>query len=229
VYESLQNLTFTFTFTCSLAQSKFIWIGSKFIEPSHAAFSSPINATPFLYSVPPDLACFRSLLGNFGVRQSFGSSDFQSVLERIYRNQQQQQQQQQPVSTEIISLAVAITQYLSDDSMNLAAMEIFAPGVNGVLHPTSTLTYDDAPWLSKSMSQRGDIIFVHPKISSDVGEKIGVKSLRNLLIMGNSEVLASESESIPDLSSPNIQAFGQQESLTRRLHNIIEMYPEGPR
>jgi hypothetical protein len=38
-----------------------------------------VNAAPYLYTVPPDLACFAPLLKSFGVRDSFGSSDFVQV------------------------------------------------------------------------------------------------------------------------------------------------------
>lgn len=47
------------------------------------AFTSPANAAPYLYSVPPDLACFATLLKRFGVRQSFGPSDFCHALRRL--------------------------------------------------------------------------------------------------------------------------------------------------
>ncbi|CAN0511661.1 unnamed protein product, partial [Discosporangium mesarthrocarpum] len=47
------------------------------------AFTSPANAAPYLYAVPPDLACFATLLRRFGVRSSFGPSDFCAALWRL--------------------------------------------------------------------------------------------------------------------------------------------------
>lgn len=47
------------------------------------AFTSPANAAPYLYAVPPDLACFATLLRRFGVRPSFGPSDFCHALRRL--------------------------------------------------------------------------------------------------------------------------------------------------
>lgn len=38
-----------------------------------------MNATPYLYNVPADLACFAPLLKAFGVRDAFGCSDFVQV------------------------------------------------------------------------------------------------------------------------------------------------------
>ena len=50
---------------------------------SQVAFTSPANAAPYLYAVPPDLACFATLLKRFGVRPSFGPSDFCHALRRL--------------------------------------------------------------------------------------------------------------------------------------------------
>ncbi|CAN0535606.1 unnamed protein product, partial [Ectocarpus sp. 12 AP-2014] len=54
-----------------------------------------------------------------------------------------------------------------------------------------------------------------------VGEKVGVGSLRR------SMVNQSLSRLDFDLGVPG-ESFGQQESLTRRLKHILQMYPEGP-
>ncbi|CAN0462130.1 unnamed protein product, partial [Discosporangium mesarthrocarpum] len=62
--------------------------------------------------------------------------------------------------------------------------------------------------------------FVHNKLSMAVGSKVGVRSLRRQLMEDTRATL--------DFGVPS-EAFGQQESLTRRLRHILEMYPEGPR
>lgn len=53
------------------------------LRPPQVAFTSPANAAPYLYAVPPDLACFDTLLRRFGVRPSFGPSDFCHALRRL--------------------------------------------------------------------------------------------------------------------------------------------------
>lgn len=55
-----------------------------------------------------------------------------------------------------------------------------------------------------------------------VGEKVGVGSLRRTMVSQNLARLDF------DLQVPG-ESFGQQESLTRRLKHILQMYPEGPR
>eukprot|EP00618_Florenciella_parvula_P033962 CAMPEP_0119484170 /NCGR_PEP_ID=MMETSP1344-20130328/11260_1 /TAXON_ID=236787 /ORGANISM="Florenciella parvula, Strain CCMP2471" /LENGTH=157 /DNA_ID=CAMNT_0007518713 /DNA_START=1 /DNA_END=471 /DNA_ORIENTATION=+ len=102
--------------------------------------------------------------------------------------------------------------------MRVTDLEIYAPDDAGTLALTTDLVYDDAPWLSKqSMAQ--SCRFVHPKISSNVGEKVGIKSLRLLLQNTHSDQM--------DFGVVKTESFGQSESITRRLRHILELYPEG--
>mmetsp|Transcript_18718 Transcript_18718/g.38290 ORF Transcript_18718/g.38290 Transcript_18718/m.38290 type:complete len:3824 (+) Transcript_18718:165-11636(+) len=206
----------------TLHSTPWLWMGDSFVQSDHAAFSSSINASPYLFTVPPDLACFSTLLKNFGVRDKFGTSDFCQVLRRVHLEQGGRGDGEALLPAHgVTELTVAICQFISDDVMKLTDMEIYAPDAAGRLHVTTSMVYDDAPWLSKNSQAQKDQVFVHPKISSDVGDKIGVKSLRQTLVTTNSESL--------DFGvGAEAEAFGQAESLTRRLRNIIEMYPEGP-
>lgn len=71
------------------------------------------------------------------------------------------------------------------------------------------------------MSKGKPARFVHPKVSMAVGEKVGVGSLRRSMV--------NQSLSRLDFDLGVGESFGQQESLTRRLKHILQMYPEGPR
>lgn len=62
-----------------LHNAQWVFVGDRFVQSEQVAFKSQINAAPYLYSVPPDLACFSPLLKSMGVRQSFGCSDFVQV------------------------------------------------------------------------------------------------------------------------------------------------------
>ena len=46
------------------------------------------------------------------------------------------------------------------------------------LAAASELVYNDAPWLSAG----AEYVFVHPKLSHEVAERVGVRSLRRLLL-----------------------------------------------
>ena len=113
-----------------------------------------------------------------------------------------------------------MVQILSDDAMRVTDLEIYAPDESGTLALSTDLVYDDAPWLSKETRAR-DCRFVHPKISSNVGDKVGIKSLRLLLA-----AQSSHSDQM-DFGVIKSEKFGQSESITRRLRHILELYPEG--
>jgi hypothetical protein len=65
----------------ALHDAAWLWVGSAggFVPASQVAFACPANAAPYLYAVPPDLACFSKLLQRFGVRPAFTSGDFVQV------------------------------------------------------------------------------------------------------------------------------------------------------
>jgi len=192
---------------------KWLWLGERFVAPDYAAFTSSINASPYLFTIPPDLACFKNLLSIFRVRQTFGSSDYCEVLRRIALDEEKADKRN-------IEIAVNLVQCLSDDVMKLQQMEIYAPNEDGVFQNASEMVYDDAPWMSKN-SQSKDFFFIHPKISNTVAAKIGSKSFRRFLVQDTMDSI-NFGEGVVH------ESFGQSESLTRRLKNIVEMYPEGP-
>lgn len=214
VLNQVQSDTEIDTIRSILHERNWLWVGGLFVSSDHVAFTSSINAMPYLYTVPPDLACFRNLLSVFGVRKKFSSSDFCEVLQRMAS-------QDNIADKRRIEIAVNLVQSLSDDVMKLQQMEIYAPSNEGLFKIASTMVYDDAPWLSKSLQEKKDFFFIHPKISNNVAEKVGAKSLRRHLLEDNSDVISFGDGIIHE-------SFGQSESLTRRLKNIVEMYPEGP-
>ncbi|CAM9585905.1 unnamed protein product, partial [Chrysoparadoxa australica] len=222
LYQHLSNAGQSHRIRCSsiaerlrkaLHESPWLWMGDRFVTASQVAFTSPANARPYLYAVPPDLACFSMLLKTFGVRPAFSSSDFCSVLKTMAAETQNHSLTTQQVGAErrgcstshgspssifsfrealvfalvLIELAVAMVQVLSDESFRVSDWEVYVPNEEGALALASELLYNDAPWLGKGLPGQQEFDF-------------GIKS----------------------------ESFGQQESLTRRLRSILEMYPEGP-
>jgi hypothetical protein len=269
---------------------RWLWMGTRFVSSDQVAFTTPANAAPYLYAVPPDLACFGTLLRTFGVRKTFGTSDWVAVLRQMAVETFVVTTAAEgagaaaaaasassiktarglgaeavavagaatgigggggvvvakPLSATQLELALSLVQVLSDDTMQVADMEVFCPDDANVLAPASELVYNDAPWLARGGggSSRGggsgtaggagavgisvggggggvasDVRFVHPKISSGVGERVGIRSLRLLL--------ASTHATSMDFGIQS-ESFGQSESITRRLRHILELYPEGP-
>ena len=150
------------------------------------------------------------------MREAFGPSDFCHVLHRMSSSKTK-------LSNHEIELAINLVQSLSDYSRLLPDLEVYAPSDNGFVFPAMNLVYNDATWLTNNIQQ--DVVFVHPKVSILTAKKIGCKSLRAILLEKNTDMLQFGD----DNSDGRIgEAFGQSESLTRRLRNIVEMYPEGP-
>uniref|UniRef100_A0A7S3QAL4 Uncharacterized protein n=1 Tax=Chaetoceros debilis TaxID=122233 RepID=A0A7S3QAL4_9STRA len=202
-----------------LHQSPWLWMGDGFVSSDHVAYSSSINAHPYLFTVPPDLACYRNLLSAFNIRDTFGSSDYCLVLNRMAKDTKSDKVH--VWGARQVELAVNLVQKISDDVLRLKDLEIYAPTEDGQMEVVNKLVYDDAPWLSKDLPGKKGLVYVHPKISASVCEKIGVKSVRKLLLQNNADMISFGDGVVHE-------AFGQSESLTRRLKNIVEMYPEGP-
>jgi sacsin len=195
---------------------RWLWMGDDFVSSDHVAFTSAINAVPYLFTVPPDLACFRNLLSIFNVRETFGSSDYCLVLNRMAHGSNESSQRW---NSKQIELAVSLTQKISDDVLKLGALEIYAPTQDHKMVLASSMVYDDAPWLSKDLPGKKNLIYAHPKLSSSVSEKIGIKSVRKLLLQSNADMISFGENVVHE-------AFGQSESLTRRLKVSSSFYFE---
>lgn len=103
------------------------------------------------------------------------------------------------------------------ESYDICTSRVFQYLNRSLLHPNPAQGHAP-PALSKGKPAR----FVHPKVSMAVGDKVGVGSLRRSMV---NQSLAQLDFGI---AVPG-ESFGQQESLTRRLKHILQMYPEGPR
>jgi len=187
--------------------SFWLWMGDGFVSSDHIAYTSSINAQPYLFTVPPDLACFRNLLSSFNIRKTFGTSDYCMVLIRMAKEIKENQAHNWGL--EQVELAVNLVQKISDDVLRLKDLEIYAPTQNGDMEPVGKLVYDDAPWLSKDLPGKKGLVYAHPKLSASVCDKIGVKSVRKLLLQSNADMISFGDDVVHE-------AFGQSESLTRR-------------
>lgn len=214
-----------------------IWVGHAFVHPNKVAFNSPLSLAPYLYAVPQDLAVYKRLLDMFGIKQSFSSRDYVEVLRQMaietqaisVSNEATKPPAARALSEEYIDLAVSLVTYLSaegggsgNDSFRPLDHVIYVPDSLGRLAVSSDLVADDVPWLTgvEYNSARSGIRLCHPNISTKVAQRVGVRSLRLILVDRSVDNLFSETE-------PNVEAFGQAESLTGRLRTILDMYPDG--
>jgi hypothetical protein len=144
----------------------------------------------------------------FKIRETFGPSDYCLVLNRMA--EETHGRHKTYLTEKQIELAVNLVQKISDDVLRLGNLDLYAPTENGVMDAVSNLVYDDTPWLRKDLPGKKDLQFVHPKLSASVCDKVGIKSVRKILLQNNSDAISFGNGIMHE-------SFGQTESLTRRL------------
>lgn len=210
-----------------LEGSRWVWVGDGFANVQEVAFSGPLHLAPYLRVIPADLAVFKELLLELGVRETLTPNEFAYILSNMAKDKQGS-----PLDSQQLSAAVWLVQHLADLHFNSQEVVAFVPDANSILVPALELVYNDAPWLPNSKNSIGFPAagstnsssgprFVHSKISTDVAERMGVRSLRRML-------LAESADSMDLRLHDAAEAFGQHEALTTRLKHIVEMYADGP-
>jgi len=191
-----------------------VWLGDDFAAAESVAFKCALNARPMLSAVPAELYAYAKLLRALGVREAFGSGDYVRSLACLAGKYDGVR-----LPSADLDLAIAMVQYIADDRHSCQDARVFVPDLDSVLKAAGELVYNDAPWMANA-SFGEDFQFVHPKISIDVGEKVGLRSLRRQMLVRTSDLM--------DIGLQDAEAFGQTESLTGRLRHILELYPDGP-
>eukprot|EP00257_Ricinus_communis_P020409 XP_015579634.1 sacsin isoform X1 [Ricinus communis] len=213
-----------------LEGSRWIWVGDGFATADEVVLDGPFHLAPYIRVVPVDLAVFRDLFLELGVQEYFKPIDYANILARMALRKGSC-----PLDVQEVRAAVMIVQHLAEVQFHAQEVKIYLPDISGRLFPPNDLVYNDAPWLLGSdisastfgassvalNAKRTVQKFVHGNISNEVAEKLGVCSLRRIL-------LAENADSMNFGLSGAAEAFGQHEALTTRLKHILEMYADGP-
>ncbi|KAL6965910.1 hypothetical protein U1Q18_049781 [Sarracenia purpurea var. burkii] len=210
---------------------RWIWVGDGFATSDEVVLSGPLHLAPYIRVIPIDLAAFKDLFLELGIREFLKPSDYANILSRMAMTKGST-----PLVAQEIQAAILIAQHLAEFQSYEQQTKIYLPDVSGRLIAATNLVYNDAPWLLGSeepdnslrsasslalTAKRTVQKFVHGNISNDVAEKLGVCSLRRML-------LAESADSMNLSLSGAAEAFGQHEALTTRLKHILEMYADGP-
>lgn len=166
-----------------------VWIGDDFVSPKALAFDSPVKFTPYLYVVPSELSEFRDLLLELGVKLCFDIGDYLNVLHCL-----QCDLRGSPLSNDQLNFVHCVLEAISDCCSENSLFEastapLFIPDIFGVLRNVEDLVYNDAPWMDNDT--RAGKYFIHPSISNDLANRLGVQSVRCLSLV--------EEEMIEDL------------------------------
>lgn len=208
---------------------RWIWVGDGFATVNEVVLSGHLHLAPYIRVIPVDLAVFRELFLELGIKEFLDPTDYANILYRMAMRKGST-----PLDVQELRTAALVVQHLAEVQFQYLQLQIYLPDVSSRLLPSSDLVFNDAPWLLdvgenafgdatnfSLKSKRNVYNFVHGNISNDVAEKLGVRSLRRLL-------LAESSDSMNLSLSGVAEAFGQHEALTTRLKHIVEMYADGP-
>ncbi|KAL0905364.1 hypothetical protein M5K25_023777 [Dendrobium thyrsiflorum] len=208
---------------------RWIWVGDGFSTVSEVVLHGQFHLAPYMRVIPVDLAVFRDLFLELGIPEYLKPADYANILCRMA-----DKKGHTPLDAHELRAAVSMVQHLAEIQFQHLDVKIYLPDFLSRLIPATDLVYNDAPWLldlgenasgdeySVSLKPKNNIHnFVHGNISNDIAEKLGVSSLRRLL-------LAESSDSMNLSLSGVAEAFGQHEALTTRLKHIVEMYADGP-
>ncbi|RDX78476.1 Sacsin, partial [Mucuna pruriens] len=210
---------------------RWIWVGDGFATSDEVVLDGPLHLAPYIRVIPVDLAVFKKMFLELGIREFLQPADYANILCRMA-----ERKGSSTLDPQEIRAVTLIVHHLAEVYQHEQKVQLYLPDVSGRLFLAGDLVYNDAPWLLGSDDPNGSFgnaptlawnakrtvqKFVHGNISSDVAEKLGVCSLRRML-------LAESSDSMNFGLSGAAEAFGQHEALTTRLKHILEMYADGP-
>jgi sacsin len=210
---------------------RWIWVGDGFATSDEVVINGPLHLAPYIRVIPVDLAVFKDLFLELGIRDFLKPGDYANILCRMATRKGSEH-----LDAHEIRATLLIAQHLAEVHIYEDQTKIYLPDVSCRLVNATDLVYNDAPWLLGAEDSGGSFgnastvalnakrtvqKFVHGNISNDVAEKLGVRSLRRML-------LAESADSMNVSLSGAAEAFGQHEALTTRLKHILEMYADGP-
>ncbi|XP_023004421.1 sacsin isoform X2 [Cucurbita maxima] len=209
---------------------RWIWVGDGFATSEEVVLDGPLHLAPYIRVIPIDLAVFKELFLKLGIREFLKPNDYADILSRMAIRKGSSS-----LNTQEVRAAILIVQHLAEAQLPKQQINLYLPDISCRLLPASNLVYNDAPWLlgtddtDVSFNGESNFVlnarktvqnFVHGNISNEVAEKLGVCSLRRIL-------LAESADSMNLSLSGAAEAFGQHEALTNRLRHILEMYADG--
>ena len=193
---------------------KSVWTKHSFVSPDMVANSWDRNG-PYLYCIPDLLIKNSNLSGILQFKNEFSLEDYLNALEQAYLENNGRSITNKRETMKIVSdILHALVSLLDSTKSSLSETQAcYIPDTTGILRRTSELAYNDAPWCQIE----DGMFFVHDVVSRSVATKLGVTLVRSKAL---EQYESSEQhwDGVP---------FGQRESLTQRIRNILGDYPHG--
>ena len=178
-----------------------IWTGSKFLQADQVSFMWSMDG-PFLYQIPSMLRNKTSLCTKLRIKEFFSVDDIQKALLKM-----QTKFESVPINKRCQAIFKQLIPLLHDAEFEDSGFLL--PDEKFILHSANNLAFNDAPWAPREDSYT----YVHETIPRELARKIGVKPVRSKFL---------DKYSIHDFKG---REFGQHETLTRRIQNILHDYP----
>ena len=212
----------------SAVVESWIWHGDGFCPPSQIAFEmiAHLDLRPQLFILPEELKDDVKLKDFFlecGARAKFTEEDIISVFPNLKQKHEESELSTDEIENDF-NLCRSILEWLEESGTSLSESmkeNLFFPVENKenrlVLVHYTKCAYCDVTWL-----RRGESIedipeehpLIHDKIPTKVAASLGVPTLSSCVL--SAETLDFEFEK-----------SGPHESITTRIHGILEEYPEG--
>ena len=183
-----------------------VWTGTKFIAIQDVAEEWKLNG-PYLYPVPSSLACRLSLAASLGIKGKFTPEDIVRVL-----FQMKEDFNDHPVSDACQKLLRELVSQLYSVKPSECSQPIWLPDTSFVMHISSDLAFNDAPWCKPEEHYK----FVNDIIPRKLALQLKVKPVRSKKLEKYASQAQLHFRGVP---------FGQHEELTQRIQNILREYP----
>ncbi|KAK3017644.1 hypothetical protein RJ639_003236 [Escallonia herrerae] len=124
---------------------RWIWVGDGFATLDEVVLGGPLHLAPYIRVIPVDLAVFRDLFLELGVREFLKPSDYANILCRMAMTKGST-----PLDAHEIRAALLIAQHLAEVQFYEEQIKIYLPDLSCRLVNATDLVYNDAPWLLDS-------------------------------------------------------------------------------
>ena len=193
-------------FLNELNKRNWLFLQGQFVQSSKVAFICNGNGAPFLFTLPPSyISNYQRLLKAMRIKDRFDEEDYISALYEL-----QSVKEGRVLTDDEFQVAVFFINEIQDvtkPTLTDHIGKIPLPDTNKVLRKSEDVVVNLSLWLKDP----DDNLKVHEKISPQIANALGAKSLKNIILKKYSESIGV--------------SFGQKASLLDRLKEILDGYP----
>ena len=198
----------------------FVWSGSQFVSPQIVALEWTKDG-PFLFKPHPMLLQHKHLMKSLGIGCQFSINKlietFRTMLEVLGTK----------IPKKCYPVVIDMLE-LFNKSENIGFNEqivekVVLPNDDYRLYSVNKLAFNDTAWIKVHVDAQN---FVHKNLSRSAAISLGVRPVRDVFLDPYKCKESSEQMSL-ECSSDGVEKlpFGQKESLTDRIKNILRDYP----